>query len=106
VGSRFRRSARTAQTDSPSLGWAEVVHPYHPFRGQRFEVLKTRRVSGVDTLIVRQAERGTCALAREWTDWSAPSPYHALGVSDPPVEFEALWQLALLVEQLDAREGG
>ena len=81
-----------------------MVHPFHPFRGQRFEVLKTRRVSGVETLIVRHPERGTCAVAREWTDWAEPSPYDALGVCAPPFDFESLLQLAGLVEQLDAGE--
>ena len=55
---------------------------------------------------MRHPERGTCALAREWTDWSAPSPYDALGVADPPFEFEALWQLAVFVAQLEGREEG
>lgn len=99
------RSSRTAQTDNSPLGWAEVVHPFHPFRGQRFEVLKTRRVSGVETLIVRHPERGTCTLAREWTDWSEPSPYRVLGVSEPSFDFDSLLQLALFVNQLDEREG-
>ena len=80
-----------------------MVHPFHPFRGQRFAVLKTRCVSGVETLIVRHPERGSCALVREWTDWSEPSAYRALGVADPPLDFEALLQLTLWLEQLDGR---
>jgi hypothetical protein len=81
-----------------------VVHPFHPFRGQRFEVLKTRCVSGVETLIVRHPERGTCAVAREWTDWAEPSA-SVPGMSDLFFDFESLWQLALLVEGLDGSVG-
>jgi hypothetical protein len=51
------------------LGSAEVTHPFHPLRGQRFVVLKVRRVCGVETLSLRQAELGSFAMPREWTDW-------------------------------------
>ena len=54
------------------LGSAEITHPFHPLRGQRFVVLKVRTVSGVETLSLRQAELGSFAVAREWTDWAPP----------------------------------
>jgi Family of unknown function (DUF5372) len=54
------------------LGSAEITHPFHPLRGQRFAVLKVRTVSGVETLSLRQAELGSFAVAREWTDWAPP----------------------------------
>jgi hypothetical protein len=54
------------------LGSAEVVHPFHPLRGQRFVVLKIRRVSGVETLSLRHADFGSFAMPREWTDWAPP----------------------------------
>jgi hypothetical protein len=54
------------------LGSAEITHPFHPLRGQRFVVLKVRTVSGVETLSLRQAEFGSFAVAREWTDWAPP----------------------------------
>jgi len=54
------------------LGSAEVIHPFHPLRGQRFVVLKVRIVSGVETLSLRHADLGSFALPREWTDWGAP----------------------------------
>jgi hypothetical protein len=55
------------------LGWAEIRHPFHPLKGQRFAVLKERRVSGVDTLMLRDAVRGSFAVAREWTDRADPN---------------------------------
>src|SRR5262247_1123375 len=72
------RLARTALEPSSLLGWAEIRHPFHPLRGQRFEVLKKRRVAGVDTLILRELERGSFSVAREWTDWADPTPYESL----------------------------
>src|SRR5689334_25197971 len=66
---RMGRLARTALDHSSHLGWAEIRHPFHPLRGQRFEVLKKRRIAGVDTLILRESKRGSFSIAREWTDW-------------------------------------
>jgi hypothetical protein len=94
------RSVRTALADSEHLGWAEIRHPYHPLLGQRFPVLKERRLAGVDTLILRGSERGTFSLAREWTDWADPSAYDSLGI--PPHRFTVnlLLELVALLEQL------
>jgi len=62
------------------LGSAEVTHPFHPLRGQRFVVLKVRRISGVETLSLRHAELGSFAMPREWTDWAPPeAPARAAG---------------------------
>ena len=35
-------------------------------------MLKIRKVSGVETLSLRHAERGSFAVPREWTDWAPP----------------------------------
>jgi len=82
------------------LGFAEICHPFHPLRGQRFEVLKERRVSGVDTLILRILERGTFSIPREWTDCDCPSGHSS--VSFPPRRFDAdaLLDLVALLDQL------
>jgi Family of unknown function (DUF5372) len=82
------------------LGWAEIRHPFHPLRGQRFEVLKNRRIAGVDTLILRELEHGSFSVAREWTDWADPSLSDSLGF--PPQRFDAqlLLELATLLEVL------
>src|SRR5207237_5808172 len=61
---------RTALLANQPLGSAEVTHPFHPLRGQRFVVLKVRRVSGVETLSLRHIELGSFAVPREWTDWA------------------------------------
>jgi len=100
--SGFRWSSLTAQSNSSPLGWVEVVHPFHPLRGERFEVLKTRCVAGVATIVVRHPERGTCALAQEWTDWAEPSACPALDDERlVPLEFESLLELATLLAHLE-----
>src|SRR5438270_7027410 len=61
---------RTALLANHPLGSTEITHPFHPRRGQRFVVLKVRRVSGVETLSLRHVELGSFAVPREWTDWA------------------------------------
>jgi hypothetical protein len=82
------------------LGWAEIRHPFHPLRGQRFQVLKTRRIGGVETLILREPARGSFSVAREWTDWSDPTLYDSLDLPRRRLDADALLELAALLEQL------
>jgi hypothetical protein len=83
------------------LGLAEVVHPFHPLRGQRFVVLKIRRVSGVEMLSLRHADLGSFAMPREWTDW-APPDKQACGKGAPlVVDAFGLVALAELIACLD-----
>jgi hypothetical protein len=55
------------------LGWARITHPFHPFRDQQFLILKARRVSGGDTLILRDTTTGTFVVPVAWTDRALPS---------------------------------
>jgi len=82
------------------LGWAEIRHPFHPLRGQHFEVLKKRRIAGVDTLILRELKRGSFSVAREWTDWADPPTADSLGFPPRRLDPESLLELVVLVEVL------
>jgi Tat protein secretion system quality control protein TatD with DNase activity len=95
---------QTALARSSNLGWAEVRHPFHPLRGQKFEVVNKQRRAGVDTLILRGSKFGDLRIAREWTDWADPSVHDSLGL--PPCRFEAesLFELVTLLEHLTGRE--
>jgi hypothetical protein len=66
-------------------------------------VLKKRRLAGVDTLIVREAEFGSISIAREWTDWADPSVYEGLSYTPRRFEAESLFELVTLVELLMGR---
>jgi hypothetical protein len=95
---RSPHAHRTAQQSKQPLGSAEITHPFHPLRGCRFVVLKIRRVSGVELLSLRDADLGSFAIAREWTDWAVSEP-----AADflPPLILNAEGLLAL-AEQLAA----
>ena len=82
------------------MGWTEVRHPFHPLKGQRFPVLKTRRVAGTETLILREPTRGSIAVRREWTDWDAATASAADAMPPRLLAFESLLELAKLVDDL------
>jgi hypothetical protein len=66
--------------------------------------LKERRTAGIDTFLLRDPDRGTFSIAREWTDRADPPPYDWLGL--PPRRFDAdsLFELVTLLEQLTRPE--
>jgi hypothetical protein len=82
------------------LGWAKVNHPFHPLKGQSFPVLKTRWLSGRETLILRDLERGSISVLREWTDWAGPSILQALGKDPQRFALSRLLELIELVQRL------
>jgi hypothetical protein len=85
------------------LGWATITHPFHPLRSQRFEVLKTRRVAGVNTLILRHPDRGSYTVAQEWTDWALPDASTEPSETTHKLAVEPLLQLADLLAELSER---
>jgi uncharacterized protein DUF5372 len=70
-------------------------------RGQRFVVLKVRRVSGVETLSLRHADLGSFAMPREWTDWAPPGTQAGAGGTPLLVDAFGLAALAELIGFLD-----
>ena len=81
------------------MGSAEITHPFHPLRGQRFVVLKIRKISGAETLSLRHTEMGSFAIRRDWTDWAPPgTPSEATsGYSPLFIDASGLLALAELV---------
>jgi Family of unknown function (DUF5372) len=75
----WAHTKRTALNPKRDLGSAEVVHPFHPLRGQRLALLKVRIVSGVETLILRHGEFGSVTVLREWTDLAPPGSHAGSG---------------------------
>jgi Family of unknown function (DUF5372) len=81
------------------LGSATITHPFHPLKGQRFDILKTRRLGGVDTLILRGSQRGTFSVPREWTDLADPALAADSGLATPLFDARALLALVQFLQQ-------
>jgi hypothetical protein len=86
------------------LGWAEITHPFHPRRGQRFQILKARQVSGIQTLVLRGTSGGTFAVNQEWTDQAKPSSNSSLNVGDSILNAQSLLALVELVENIGPKK--
>ena len=84
------------------LGWAEIRHPFHPLRGQRFPVLKARRIADTETLILRDTDRGSFSIAREWTDWGTPSVHDDTISPVCYFDLHMLLELIALIDQIAA----
>jgi hypothetical protein len=87
------------------LGSALITHPFHRHHGQRFDVLKVRRLTGGDSLSLRHPELGTFAVSRDWTDWSPPGSEPPPGAMPLFVDALALLQLAELVKAIKSEKG-
>ena len=77
------------------MGSAEITHPFHPLRGQRFVVLKIRKIAGAERLSLRHAEMGSFAVRRDWTDWAPPGSLSEAANNNPPLVIDAAGLLAL-----------
>jgi hypothetical protein len=80
------------------LGWAEITHPFHPYRGKRYSVLKVRRVAEVDILSLRAPSGGTYPVPRDWTDLADPSPLDCLDIPPLYLSLDSLLLLTEIVE--------
>ncbi|MCP4603864.1 MAG: hypothetical protein GY847_25650 [Proteobacteria bacterium] len=83
------------------MGFAEITHPYHPLRGQSFPILKTRKVSGTETLVLRGSPVGTFAVPLEWTDQDYPTMALNHQSESLILEFKSLLALSTLLNHLD-----
>ena len=63
-------------------------------------MLKARRVAGTETLLLRDPERGSFSIAREWTDWGTPSVHDDAIASACYFDLGMLLELVALIEQL------
>jgi hypothetical protein len=68
--------------------------------------LKARTVAGVDTLILRDVEHGSFAVAREWTDLAAPNCAARVNGSAARLDVYSLCDLVCLIELLETRSRG
>ncbi len=94
-----RTAITTAQVQKPSQT-AEITHPFHHLRGERFLVLRKKRFTKVPLLVLQNRTTGRrWTVPEEWTDLREPSPY-----SDdeaPILEYDHLLDLVDLLNDLE-----
>ena len=98
------QSKLTALNNNRPLGYAKITHPYHPFHGHSFQILKTKNISGVETISLKHPKRGSFAVPCEWTDQAEPSPFEFL--KEPPPILAAYSLLELIKFTINLKKKG
>jgi hypothetical protein len=80
-----------------------ITHPFHPLAGQRFAILKVRKIAGQDVLSLFDEKRGSLTMPRAWTDQAEPSPYAGLPEPAPILDVRCLLKLHELVRATSKR---
>jgi hypothetical protein len=82
------------------------VHPFHPLRGQTFELLALRNNWGGDRVSYLGSQGRLRTLPVEWTDVHSPDPVITVGAGRAFFRADFLRQLRGLVdEQMTRKEG-
>jgi hypothetical protein len=79
------------------LGWALITHPFHPLSGQRFPILKARKIGGQEVLSLYDEKRGSLSIPRVWTDQAVLPPHSGLIEPAPILDVRCLLKLHDLV---------
>jgi len=81
------------------LGFVTIIHPHHPLRGQRCEVIRVRRGADPD-VILRLPDGSRAAIALSWTDYGNVAPPEQSDSELPLLDLTGLRQAAQLIEQM------
>jgi hypothetical protein len=81
-----------------------ITHPFHPLAGQRFAILKVRKLAGQDVLSLYDRKRGSLTVPRGWTDQAEPSPYAGLPESAPILDVHCLLKVHELLRATSKNE--
>jgi hypothetical protein len=96
-------------TTAPSSDIAEqtfqVIHPFHPWRGRRFELVAYKSAWGEDRVYFHNQEQQLIALPASWTDVVAADPLVALAEGRALFRADDLIELVGLVGGLSSRGG-
>jgi Family of unknown function (DUF5372) len=86
------------------LGWALITHPFHPLKGQRFAILKIRKVAGREVFSLYDDQRGSLSIPRDWTDQATLSADAGLIEPAPILDARCLLKLRDLVQSRNKKD--
>ena len=86
-----------------SWEWALITHPFHPLSGQRFAILKIRKIAGQEVLSLYDDKVGSLPILRDWTDQAVLCPHAGLIEPAPILEVRCLLKLHDLVRAATKR---
>jgi hypothetical protein len=105
-----RQTHWPASTTAPSSDIAaqtfQVIHPFHPWRGRRFELVAYKSAWGEDRVYFHNEEEQLIALPASWTDVVAADPFVSTAEGRALFRASDLFELVRLVRGLSSRGGG
>jgi hypothetical protein len=98
------QKARNADSRDGGIQVFTVTHPFHPLKGQTFEVLAVRNNWGGDRVSYLDAAGRLRTLPVEWTDVHGPDPVVMLSAGRAFFRADLLRQLRKLIDEHMARK--
>ena len=77
-----------------------MTHPFHPLRGQKFEMIEYRHAWGEERVYFLDTKGQMQRLPAAWTDVAAVDPFEMIAAGRSALRVEDLLQLADLIERL------
>lgn len=81
----------------------EVIHPFHPWRGQQFKLVVYKSAWGEDRVYFHNESQQLIALPASWTDVVAADPFISVAEGRAVFRADDLFELATLVRCLSAK---
>ena len=100
------RKARIAERGNAGAQVFTVTHPFHPLRGQSFDLLAVRNNWGGDRVSYVAGEGRLRTLPIEWTDVHRPDLIITLGAGRACFRADRLRELRALINEQAVRTEG
>jgi Family of unknown function (DUF5372) len=95
----------TAPPSDTAAQTVQIVHPFHPWYGRRFELVEYKNARGEDRAYFHDEKQQLIALPASWTDVVAADPLISIGEGRALFRADDLFVLAGLVRRLSSRGG-
>jgi len=82
-----------------------VTHPFHPLRGQEFEIINYGHFWGELRVSFHDQDGRFCSFPASWTSVAAPDPFVVLSAGRSLLRVKDLLALASLIRELSKSAG-
>jgi hypothetical protein len=96
-------ASRTAPPSDIAGQTFQIIHPFHPWRGRRFELVAYKGAWGEDRVYFHNEEQQPIALPASWTDVVAADPLVSIAEGRALFRADDLIELVGLVRGLSSR---
>jgi len=94
---------RTAPSSDVAAQTFEVIHPFHPWRGRRFELVEYKNAWGEDRVYFHNEQQQLIALPASWTDVVLADPFVSISAGRAMFRADDLFDLVRLVRCLSSK---